>query len=151
MGVLLGLTRTRARSSHGSRVYDLKPFYRGSKVTVIGAISLKQVLAVMTLDGSMGGEAFKVFVEKCLLPQLWSGAVVVMDNVQSHKVAAIEPLIQGVGASVLYLSPYSPDFNPIELWWSQLKSFLYQFKKSLRQIGHSRYSHSQLGKQQFLG
>lgn len=81
----------------------------------------------MTLDGSMGGEAFKVFVEKCLLPQLWPGAVVVMDNVQSHKVAAIERMIQSVGASVLYLSPYSPDFNPIELWWSQLKSFLRQF------------------------
>lgn len=108
-------------------MYDLKPFYRGAKVTVIGAISIKEVLAVMTLDGSMGGEAFKVFVEKCLLPQLWPGAVVVMDNVQSHKVAAIERMIQSVGASVLYLSPYSPDFNPIELWWSQLKSFLRQF------------------------
>ena len=51
MGVLLGLTRTLARSVHGTRVYDLKPFYRGAKVTVIGAVSLKQVLAVMTLNG----------------------------------------------------------------------------------------------------
>lgn len=76
MGVLLGLTRTHARSPHGSRVYDFKPFYRGSKVTVIGAINLDKVLAVMTLNGSMDGNAFKVFVKKCLLPQLWSGAVV---------------------------------------------------------------------------
>ena len=53
MGVLLGLTRTQARSLQGSRVYDFKPFYRGSKVTVIGAISLKQVLAPATLNGSM--------------------------------------------------------------------------------------------------
>jgi transposase len=127
MGVLLGLTRTHARSSSGIRVYDLKPFYRGAKVTVIGAVSLKQVLAVMTLNSSMDGEAFKVFVEKCLVPQLWSGAVVVMDNVPAHKVTSIEPLIQAVGASVLYLSPYSPDFNPIEHWWSQLKAFLRQF------------------------
>ncbi|WP_211176559.1 IS630 family transposase, partial [Brasilonema sp. UFV-L1] len=127
MGVLLGLTRTHARSPHGSRVYDFKPFYRGAKVTVIGAISLKQVLAVMTLNGSMDGNAFKVFVEKCLLPQLWEGAVVVMDNLPAHKVQEIEPLIESVGASVIYQSPYSPDFNPIEHWWSQLKAFLRQF------------------------
>jgi putative transposase len=127
MGVLLGLTRTHARSYYGSRVYDFKPFYRGSKVTVIGAISLKKVLAVMTLDGSMNGKAFQVFVENCLLPQLWEGAVVVMDNVPAHKVKEIEPLIQSVGASVLYQSPYSPDFNPIEHGWSQLKTFLRHF------------------------
>ena len=127
MGVLLGLTRTRARSPRGYRVYDFKPFYRGAKVTVIGAISIKQVLAVMTLNGSMDGNGFKVFVEKCLLPQLWKGAVVVMDNLPAHKVVEIEPLIQSVGASVLYQSPYSPDFNPIEHWWSQLKAFLRQF------------------------
>ncbi|WP_169219566.1 transposase [Brasilonema sp. UFV-L1] len=72
MGVLLGLARTHARSPDGSRVYDFKPFYRGAKVTVIGAISLEQVLAVMTLNGSMDGNAFKAFIEKCLLPQLWS-------------------------------------------------------------------------------
>src|SRR4028118_205408 len=127
MGVLLGLTRTHAGSPYGQRVYDLKPFYRGAKVTVIAAVSLKQVLTVMTLNGSMDGNAFQVFVEKCLLPQLWSGAVVVMDNVPAHKVVAIEPLIQSVGASILYQSPYSPDFNPIEHWWSQLKAFLRQF------------------------
>lgn len=127
MGVLLGLTRTHARSPYGTRVYDLKPFYRWAKVTVIGAVSLKQVLAVMTLNGSMDGDAFEIFIEKCLVPQLWSGAVVVMDNLPAHKIALIEPLIQSVGASVLNLSPYSPDFNPIEHWWSQLKAFLRQF------------------------
>jgi Transposase and inactivated derivatives len=105
MGVLVGLILTHARSYYGSRVEDFKPFYRGSKVTVIGAISLKKVLAVMTLDGSMNGKAFQVFVEKCLLPQLSEGAVVVMDNVPAHKVKEIEPLIQSVGASVLYQSP----------------------------------------------
>jgi putative transposase len=127
MGVLLGLTRSLARSPHGTRVYDFKPFYRGAKVTVIGAISMKQVLAVMTLNGSMDGKAFQVFIEKCLVPQLWSGAVVVMDNVPAHKVEEIEPLILSKGASVLYQSPYSPEFNPIEHWWSQLKAFLRSF------------------------
>ncbi|WP_146110868.1 transposase [Nostoc sp. 'Peltigera membranacea cyanobiont' N6] len=61
MGVLLGLTRTHARSDRGSRVYDFKPYYRGAKVSVIGGISLKKVLAVMTLNGSMDGNAYKVF------------------------------------------------------------------------------------------
>ena len=126
-GVMLGLTRTYARSPCGSRVYDLKPFYRGARVTVIGAISLTGVVALMTLDGAMDGNAFKVFIKQCLLPQLWSGAVVVMDNLPAHKLAAIKPIIEAVGARVLNLSPYSPDFNPIELWWSQLKSFLRQF------------------------
>ena len=94
---------------------------------MIGAISLKQVLAVMTLECSMDGKAFEVFIEQCLVPQLWSGAVVVIDNLSAHKMAAIKPLIQSVGASVLNLSPYSPEFNPIEHWWSQLKAFLRQF------------------------
>ena len=93
MGVLLGLTRTHARSLLGSRVYDLKPFYQGAKVTVVGAISLKQVVVLMTLNGSMDSCAFAVFVEQCLVPQLWSGAVVVMDNLPAHNVARIEPLL----------------------------------------------------------
>jgi transposase len=88
---------------------------------------LKKVLAVMTLNGSMDGKAFKLFVEKCLLPKLWSGAVVVMDNVPAQLVTEIEPLIQSVGARVIYQSPCSPDFNPIEHWWSELKAFLRQF------------------------
>lgn len=90
-GILLGLTRTHARSDtplgigfayRGTRVYDFKPFYRGAKVTVIGAISIKQVVAIMTLNGSMNSNAFKVFIEKCLLPQLWRGAVVVSSWLQ---------------------------------------------------------------------
>src|SRR4028118_1509801 len=125
-GVLLGLTRTHA-SNEAKRAYAVKPFYRGKKVTVIGAISLKRVVALMTMDNSMDGKAFEVFIEQCLVPQLWSGAVVVMDNLPAHKVNSITSMIESVGASILYLSPYSPDFNPIELWWSQLKSLLRQF------------------------
>lgn len=127
MGVLLGLRRTHARAAPGERAYDYKPFYRGSKVSVIGAISESKVLAVMTLNDSMDSAAFKVYISKCLVPQLWKGAVVVMDNLPAHKVKAIAPLIESVGATILYLSPYSPEFNPIEHWWSQLKAFLRQF------------------------
>jgi transposase len=129
-GVMIGLARTHARSQRGTRVYDLKPFYRGSKVTAIGAISISKIVALMTIDDSMDGKAFEVFIEKCLVPQLWSGAVVVMDNLPAHKRASIVPMIEAIGGKVLCLSPYSPDFNPIELWWSQLKSFLRRFAPS---------------------
>ncbi len=127
MGVLLGLMRTPARAAPGARAYDFKPFYRGSKVSVIGAISVSTVLAVMTRDESMDAAAFEVYVSKCRVPQLWKGAVVVMDNLPAHQIDLMAPLIEAVGAKVLYLSPYSPDFNPIEHWWSQLKAFLRQF------------------------
>ena len=126
-GILLGLARTHARSHPGEKITELKPFYRAAKVTAIGAISKKKVLALMTMNGSMDGRAFSVFIEKLLCPQFWPGAVVVMDNLPAHKVASIEPMIRAVGASVICLSPYSPEFNPIELWWSQLKSFLRKF------------------------
>jgi transposase len=105
----------------------LNLFTPGKKVTVIGAISIKRVVALMTIDNSMDGKAFEVFIEKCLVPQLWSGAVVVMDNLPAHKVDSITSMIESVGAFILCLSPYSPDFNPIELWWSQLKSLLRKF------------------------
>ena len=75
----------------------------------------------------MDGKAFEVFIREFLVPQLWPGAVVIMDNLSAHNLASITPLIEAVGASVINLSPYSPDFNPIELWWSQLKSFLKRF------------------------
>lgn len=132
--VLLGLTRTHGRSPCGSRLYDYKPYYRGAKVTVIGAISCQKVLATMTVNGSMNGNAFQVFIEKCLLPELWTGAVVVMDNLPAHKIEEIKPLIESVGARVLYQSPYSPEFNPIEHWWSQLKSFIRKFSPTTTQM-----------------
>ena len=126
-GIMLGLARTQARSQIGTRVGGIKPFYRGAKVTAIGAISLKKVLAVMTLNDSMDGAAFSVFIEKFFCPQLWPGAVVVMDNLPAHKLTSINSMIERVGARVICLSPDSPDFNPLEMWWSQLKSFLRMF------------------------
>jgi putative transposase len=81
----------------------------------------------MTMNDSLDSAAFDVFIEKFLCPQLWSGAVVAMDNLPVHKLTSIVPMIKSVGTSVICISPYSPDFNPIEMWWSQLKSFLRRF------------------------
>jgi putative transposase len=127
LGFYARLARTHARSQPGTRVSFLKPFYRAEKITAIGAISINKVLAVMTMNDSTDGAAFAVFIEKFLCPELWAEAVVVMDNLPAHKLASIVPMIEAYGASVICLSPYSPDFNPIELWWSQLKFFLRKF------------------------
>jgi transposase len=123
----MGLARIHARALPGERAYDFKLFYRGSKISVMSPITSSKVLAVMTMDKSMNADAFELYLPKFLVPKLWRGAVVVMDNLPAHKVEAIAPLIEAVGARILYLSPYSPEFNPIEHWWSQLKAFLRQF------------------------
>ena len=127
MGVLLGLMRTHARSLQGERAYDFKPFYRGKRITVMGAISHNCCLAMKTIDKGMNGSDFQQFLREELAPKLWSGAVVVMDNLPAHKVKGVSKIIEDAGASVVYLSPYSPEFNPIEHLWSQLKSFLRKF------------------------
>jgi transposase len=127
MGVVLGLIRTYARSLKGERAYDFKPFYRGKRITAIGAITINCCLAMKTIDKGMNGEDFQQFLLSELAPSLWSGAVVVMDNLPAHKVKGVTQIIEDAGARVIYLSPYSPEFNPIEHFWSQLKSFLRKF------------------------
>jgi len=72
MGVLLGIMRQKARSMKGERVYDIKPFYRGSRVTVVGAISQKEVIAMNPIGKSMNREEFLKFVQEELAPKLWS-------------------------------------------------------------------------------
>jgi len=127
MGVHQGMARPRGRSCKGQRVYDLKPFYRGRRVTVVGAICQTDILAMQTLGKSMKGEDFKRFVAHQLVPKLWQGAVVVMDNLKAHKAEGVQQMIEAVGARVVYLSPYSPEFNPIEHLWWQLKAFIRRF------------------------
>jgi putative transposase len=106
-GLILGLNKTHARSQVGTRVRELKPFYGAAKITVIGALSTNKVLVLMTMNDSRDRLAFSVFIDQCLCPHLWRGAVVVMNNLPVHKVAAIVPMIEAVGASFIYLSPYS--------------------------------------------
>ena len=120
----LALARGYARSFQGTRAYSQQPFYPGQHLTLIGAIALKGFLRGMTLEGGTNGTAFQVFLDKVLLPQLWPGACVVMDNLPAHKVKGVREKIESVGACLIYLSPYSPDFNPIENCWSKLKAYL---------------------------
>ncbi len=123
-GVNIAMTRLYARSAKGSRAYGECPDQRGKNVTMVGALSLKGLIAALTFQGGTDTNAFYTFVTKVLVPNLWQGACVVMDNFRSHKVAAVQKAIEAAGATVVYLSPYSPDFNPIENCWSKVKEFL---------------------------
>lgn len=118
------MTRTYARSVKGERAYGVRPYPRGENITLIGAIALKGFLGAMTINGGTNGDVFQVYVEQILVPCLWPGATVVMDNLPAHKINCIQKLIEAAGARVVYLSAYSPDFNPIENCWSSVKEYL---------------------------
>jgi transposase len=120
----LAMTRLYARAFKGQRAYGKRPQKRDKNVTMIGAIALKGFMAPVTFEGGTDGEAFKAYIQQVLVPQLWPGACVVMDNFSSPKVAGVKEAIEAAGARLVYLSPYSPDFNPIENCWSKLKTFL---------------------------
>lgn len=96
-------------------------------MTLIGAMNHEGIVATQMIEGSMKGNHFKDFIEKKLVPKLKEGDVVVMDNLKIHKMKEIEELITAKGARVEYLPTYSPDFNPIEMLWSTIKSFVRLF------------------------
>ncbi len=123
-GLQLGMTQRYARAESGKRAYGVEPYSHGQIITLIGAISFNQVVTTMTVNGGTNGNVFRTFVEKMLVPQLGQGACVVADNLPAHKIKGISEAIAARGARLIYLSPYSPQFNPIEQWWSSLKADL---------------------------
>lgn len=132
-GINLGLTRRYGRAAPGIRVEDAVPFNPGPNVSVIAALSCRGVGAVMSLEGATDGPAFLAYIRQVLAPTLARGDVVVMDNLTAHKVAGIREAIEEKGAKVLYLSPYSPDFSPIEPCWSKIKTALRAAKARTRE------------------
>lgn len=131
-GVNLALARLFARAPKGKRARGERPMKRGKNVSLIGAISLKGVITQISLIGATDGLTFEAFISQKLVPKLWKGACVIMDNCSIHKTKEIEALIQAAGANLIYLPPYSPDFSPIENCWSKIKSVL-------RSIGARNY------------
>jgi len=123
-GVNLALTRLYGRAPAGTRAVGSVPQNYGTNVTLLGALSLTGLEALMTVDGATDGEVFHAFVEQVLCPTLCPGDIVVMDNLSAHKVAGIQDAIAECGAQVVYLPPYSPDLSPLELCWSKLKTIL---------------------------
>ena len=91
---------------------------------MIGSIRLDGSSACMTIEGATNTEVFRAYVREILLPTLEPGDVVVMDNLSAHKNTKTIEMIEGAGATALFLPPYSPDLNPIELMWSKVKNLL---------------------------
>jgi transposase len=118
------MTRTRGRAPIGERLVAAVPHGHWKTTTLVAALGHAGMRCSMTLDGPVNRNAFEAFVEQVLVPALSPGDVVVMDNLSSHKGVRVRDLIEAAGATLLYLPPYSPDLNPIELAFSKLKQLM---------------------------
>lgn len=118
------MTRRWGRVQGGGRVHDAVPAGHWRTLTLLGAVSISGWVATMTIEAPTDGDVFLAYLEQVLCPRLQPRHCVVMDNLTAHKVAGVRELIEATGARLLYLPPYSPDFNPIEKCWAQLKQFL---------------------------
>ena len=106
------------------RLVDAAPWGHWMTSTFVAGLRADGVVAPFVIGGAMDGPAFRTYVEAVLAPELREGDVVVMDNLPAHKVAGVREAIAAVGASTLYLPPYSPDLNPIEQFFAKLKALL---------------------------
>ena len=118
------MTRLRGRSPRGQRLLAKVPHGHWKTTTLIAALDDTGVRCSTVVDGAVNADVFEAFVEQVLRPQLKSGDVVVMDNLSSHKRSRTRWLIESAGAQLLFLPPYSPDLNPIEMVFSKVKSIL---------------------------
>lgn len=123
-GTNIAMTPLYSRALIGQRAIGKAPRNHGTNLTVVGAIALDGVRAMMAYEGGTTKEAFLRFVREALVPSLNAGDVVVMDNLASHYADGVEEAICSVGANILFLPPYSPELNPIEHTWSKVKALL---------------------------
>jgi len=133
-GVNTGMTRLYGRSFSNERIIDYTPDVRFERTTILSSIRVNGNMVPLVFEGALNGEFFKAYISQCLAPTLNKGDIVIMDNLTSHKVkGVIEPII-AAGASVIYLPPYSPDLNPIELMWSKMKAHLRKVKARTKEL-----------------
>ena len=119
-----GMTRLYGRGLTCERVVDAVPDVRFHQTSVLSSVRLDGTVIPCVFEGALNGELFVEYVKKFLAPTLQKGDIVVMDNLSSHKVTGVAEAIEATGAKILFLPPYSPDLNPIELMWSKVKAFL---------------------------
>jgi transposase len=118
------MTRLYGRAPRGQRVFGSVPQNWGRNITMLAALSVTGVHAAMTVEGATDTDVFCAYVSEVLSPTLERGDIVVMDNLSAHKAHRVRELIEARGARLVYLPPYSPDFNPIERCWSKIKTYL---------------------------
>jgi transposase len=118
------MTRLYGRAPCGQRLVDAVPHGHWKTSTFVAALRCDGLTAPAVFDGAINGDAFLAYVEQILVPTLRKGDVVIMDNLGSHKVAGVRTAIEAAGAMLLFITPYSPDLNPIEQAFSKLKALL---------------------------
>lgn len=122
--VKTGMTRRYGRAKSGHRLVAAAPHGHWKTTTFVGALRCDGLTAPLVIDGAINGELFLAYVEQVLVPTLKPGDVVIMDNLRVHKMAGVREAIEAAGAKLLFIPPYSPDLNPIELAFSKLKALL---------------------------
>lgn len=123
-GVTTEMTRRYGWAPRPQRVSEAVPAGHWRTLTVLAALTVEGVLASMTIESPTDGDVFLAFLEQSLGPRLEPGHIVILDNLGAHKVEGVRELVESRGAQLVYLPPYSPDFNPIEQAWSKLKQLL---------------------------
>lgn len=118
------MVRLWGRSLRGERLIGYAPHGHWKTITFVAGLRVRGMTAPFVLDGAMNGPMFLAYVKRCLVPTLKRGDIVAMDNLPVHRVAGVAEAIEAAGATLLYLPPYSPDLNPIELAFSKLKAHL---------------------------
>ncbi len=118
------MARLHGRTLKGERLRAGIPHGHWKTTTFVAGLRLSGMMATMVLDGPINRDAFQAYVEQVLVRELRPGDIVVMDNLSSHKGIAIRQAIEAAGASLVFLPPYSPDFNPIENAFAKLKALL---------------------------
>jgi transposase len=108
----------------GERAYGKAPRNWDKNITLLASLSAEGIGAAMSVEGATDGAAFQTYVKHFLVPTLKTGQIVVLDNLQVHKSLKVRELIEGAGASVLFLPSYSPDFSPIEGAFSKVKNLV---------------------------
>lgn len=123
-GFNTAMTRSYARAPSDQRAMGTVPRQHGKNHTLICALNSAGPLAPLVIDGSLTGISFEYYVAHQLCPLLTPNQVVIMDNLPVHHRASIRTLIEAKGCHLLFLSPYSPDFNPVELLFSKIKAIM---------------------------
>ena len=123
-GTNTNMTRTRGRSMKGKRLSDTAPFRRSKNQTLIAGLACEGLIAPWVISGAMHRDAFDTYIEKVLVPTLKPGTVVILDNLATHKSDKAAEILKENGCWFLFLPPYSPDLNPIEMAFSKLKAHL---------------------------
>jgi len=132
-GSTLSLTRRYGRAPKGCRVTESVPRNYGAQTSIISALGSSGATATMTVEGAVDTAVFNTYVEHILRPTIEAGDVLILDNLSAHRASCIEGVAGECGATVVWLPPYSPDFSPIELMWSKIKTALRAAKARTRE------------------